>query len=886
MKKINLTKLLFLAVVTCFWITAQSTVPSGFLNSKANVDYKTQATSDSINIALIATPSTSFVSGWENLGAVNDGYTPKNSNDKTHTAYGNWPNPNSYQWVQYDWDQPYLATSVEIYWFDDAGGVLTPTEAFIEYYNDTTSEWVRAVDVPCVKNKFNFVSLGKIITTKIKVTMLNPKQSTGILEFRVWGATLSGGTDIERPTIPGSPKILASSDTSLTVAWAPSTDNGVLEGYQILKNDTLIMQVTDTSAVITGLAPNSQFMLSVRAVDGAGNFSYASAGIWVFFGSANGAAKAYNWPAYTPTLNYNFRDEFPALEMPTKDLNDCSQVVGTQSSEWWTFKWGSKKRSVVTEAAITPMLQRLNKDFAYFRDTMGWPPDKRAKEGYRSAVYLYGSGLSCIDTADSTALGGWQSGINGYPCILASYYPIYSFDPACKYADRENQMGAMVHEGIHSVLADLPGCKKAAWFQEGGNTWLQQEAAAMQSGDYSSMGFLNACPYIAPFMPIECYSGWLQDGSFGGPSAEGVNMFNGNTQICTWRKTLGGNQYGNTFPTFLGQALGKGSVAWIWRNCPGRVLEGMAGGLGDMQTRRIIMEYRAKQALIDMGEWSGAIKKLLDANFKGSIGAEWTPNWIKCTTWKVTPYAKTWMLDSLNKILTPEPRTTPGWSGANQIPLKVEGDEVVVNFIPMGQGLTCQLCYRATDSTPVYSIPVSSGNCSIRLEKEPANGVIIVVICNTDYVYEGEETRMAHFDYRLQLVKGITGKASVYQKWYDYNSVITDVADPVEPFPTEGAIYNPNTGADNIPANHKSINAKMFPNPVAPNDLLTIDFNQEIEGSKDIRILDAKGSVLYFRKGITNEQFEIPLENRLRMGIYFVNIQADNLSNTYKLIVK
>jgi hypothetical protein len=42
--------------------------------------------------------------------------------------------------------------------------------------------------------------------------------------------------------------------------------------------------------------------------------------------------------------------------------------------------------------------------------------------------------------------------------------------------DRVAQMGAVTHEGIHAVLADLPGCKNAAWFHEGGNTWLQQEA--------------------------------------------------------------------------------------------------------------------------------------------------------------------------------------------------------------------------------------------------------------------------------------------------------------------------------------------------------------------------------------------------------------------------
>lgn len=880
--KLNNTLNVLSFVLILFVVGCNKLVAANSMLSESNFD----AEADSINIALIATPSTSFVSGWESIDAVNDGFIPSDSNDKSKTAYGNWSNPNTYQWVQYDWDQPFIATSVEIYWFDDNGGVLTPDEGYIESYDDQENKWVRLADVPCVKDKFNLTYLGEIETHKLRVSMINSMESTGILEFRVWGTGLSGGTDVVRPTLPGIPEVMDNSSKEVTISWERSTDDGKVSGYNILVDDTIYKYVPTNIASLKDLNPNSHFMLAVQAVDESGNLSEKSDGIWIYFGDKESAALSYNWSSYVPTLDYNFRDEFPELEMPTKDLDDCAQVVGTQSSEWWTFKWGPNKRSVITEDAITPMLKRLNKDFAYFRDEMGWPPDKRVKNGFRSAVYLFGSGLSCIDNADSTELGGWQSSVGGYACILASYYPIYSFDPSCPYSDRESQMGAMVHEGIHAVLADLPGCKQAAWFQEGGNTWLQQEASARQSGDFSSMGFLNACPYIAPFMPIECYTGWLQDGSFGGPSAEGVNRFDGNQQICTWRNLLGGNQYGNTFPTFLGQVLGKGSVAWIWRNCLGRVLEGMADGIGNMQIRKIILEYRAKQALIDMGEWSGAIKKLLDSNFNSSIGAEWKPSWIECTKWKATPYVKTWMLDEDNKILTPEPRTTPGWSGANQIPLKISGDKVVVNFIPLGKNMTCQICYRATDGAPVYSKPVSSGTCSLKLDKMPANNVVIVVVCNTDYIFKGEETRMAHFDYRLQLMEGVEGKASVYRKWYDYNSTITDVTDPSEDFPTEGPISNPKTSSNKISVDKNIFEANLFPNPIKSDEVLKIDFTSFEESEKEIRILDARGTPLFCLKGIEETKFELPLEDRLIKGVYFVNIQSKEGSNTLKFMVK
>ncbi|WP_343691924.1 hypothetical protein [Chitinophaga sp.] len=486
---------------------------------------------------------------------------------------------------------------------------------------------------------------------------------------------------------------------------------------------------------------------------------------------AAAAGDAYTWPTYSPTLSYNFRSEYPSLAMPANILNDCPQVVGTQSSNWWTFRWGPNKNPKVTSAAITPMLARLNKDFAYFRDTMGWPPDLRAKKGYKSAVYLYGSGL-CTDNASNTDLGGWQSAINyngtSWPMILASYYPVYAFDPSNNASDASYQQGAMVHEGIHAVLADLPGAKNAAWFHEGGDVWLQQTADARRSNNFSSLGFLNGTDFIAPFMPIECYSGWLQDGSFGGPSAEGVNMFNGSQQICTWRNFLGGHQYSSTFPTFVGNVLGDGAVPWIWRYANNRILDGMASGLGDLQMRRLITEYRAKQATVDFGKWKNACLALLNANFGMSIAAEWQPSWLNPAAWIATPYVKT---KNSGGILTPDTLTLPGWSGANQIPLTVNGTTVSVNFQPIGANMTCQLVYRSTTGVPVYSSYVSSGTCTLKLDAAPANGVVIAVITSTDYTYNGDATRKKKYDYRLQLVSGVSGAADIHTKWYNSASL-------------------------------------------------------------------------------------------------------------------
>lgn len=592
--------------------------------------------------------------------------------------------------------------------------------------------------------------------------------------------------------------------------------------------------------------------------------------LWLFIPITATAqdGEPYTWPKYNPTIDYNFKDEYPDLEMPEKDLDDCSGVVGTQSDGWWTVKWGSRLNSLVTSAAITPLLERLNRDFTYFRDTMGWPPDKRVQDGYRSAVYIFGSGL-CTDNASNTEKGGWQSSVGGYPIILASYYPVYSFDPACNYNDRETQMGGMVHEGIHCILASLPGAKKAAWFQEGGNTWLQQQAYAEQSDDYRSMGFLNATQLIAPFMPIECYSGWLQDGSFGGPSAEGVDMFNGGQQICTWRRLLGGNQYGNLFPTFLGEWLGKGSIPWIWKNCPGRVLEGMAEGLGEEQIRRLITEYRAKLAMLDMKKWSNACKRLIDDNFGSSIGPEWEPHWINCDTWKATPYVKT--TDDGNGLLTPEERTLPGWSGANQIPLMVNGTMATVDFQPIDANMTCQLCYRAKDGTPVYSTPVSSGTCRLQLDKPPANDVVIAVVCNTDFIYKSDETRKKHYGYRLQLGEGISGTADIYSKWYDVDLVTA--ADTERETVYRGSRKVPKTAV-----RYETVARS-----------LTVTFTLENPSAAVIELYSPTGKSVIrqhtgFRMPGTHME-HLPVKNRIATGMYILKITAGNEGYFTNIIV-
>ncbi len=472
------------------------------------------------------------------------------------------------------------------------------------------------------------------------------------------------------------------------------------------------------------------------------------------------------WPAFNPSISYDFRTEYPAFTMPTRNLPyNGGNLAWTRESGWWSFFAGKNANSLVNQENVQLMLDRLNTDFAYIRDEMGWPPDMAVQNGYRSAVFLYGSGLS-TDDASNTETGGWQSWVeinNTYwPIVLLSYYPIYCYDPACTYRDRDYNTRAVVHEGIHTMFSSMPGKDNKSWFHEGCNCWLQATVELDRSGstDYSSLefGWLATGSIIAPFIPIECYGGWLADGSFGGPDMEGLNN---NT-----RSILGGIQYSEIFPTFLAENLGYSSIPWIWEKCTGHVLSGMGSVLGTDQMKRLIQEYRARVCLSDFGRYEQAMLKTYDTYMGKSIYSEYST--APADDWKATPYTATTKGDG--GWLIPDQETLPGWTGANIIPIYVDGESATVSFDPMGNNMSCQLCYRTSEGKTIYCDPVTEGESTVVTKvNKPANHIVFAVICNLDYTYTDSNLRKKHYNYRIKLGHGTVSAANINTAWYKWN---------------------------------------------------------------------------------------------------------------------
>jgi DUF1680 family protein len=160
-----------------------------------------------INLALFATPQTSYVSGHENLDAIQNSFDPVNSRDHQHNAYGNWPST-GVQWVEYDWNKPISTRSVQVYWWNDWQGVRLPTSCRLLTWDGSQFIPVRgASGLGVAPDKYNTTTFPELTTTKLRLEITGDRSfSSGILQWKVEDSGKSP---------PFAPRVRAGHDTTL-----------------------------------------------------------------------------------------------------------------------------------------------------------------------------------------------------------------------------------------------------------------------------------------------------------------------------------------------------------------------------------------------------------------------------------------------------------------------------------------------------------------------------------------------------------------------------------------------------------------------------------------------------------------------------------------------
>lgn len=201
-----------------------------------------QATT-SANLALVATPSASYVSGDQTVNALNDGFDPANSNDQLHGAYGN-RNRTGTQWVQYEWSQPVSVNRMDVYWFADGRGITLPKASRVKYWDGNEFVLVNnAQGLGVEANTYNSTTFPEITTTRLRLEFDSqantPDNSTGILEWKVYDSGKSPAfaprvnAGIERLVVltgktflNGSVRALSGPETPVT--WSKASGPGTV----------------------------------------------------------------------------------------------------------------------------------------------------------------------------------------------------------------------------------------------------------------------------------------------------------------------------------------------------------------------------------------------------------------------------------------------------------------------------------------------------------------------------------------------------------------------------------------------------------------------------------------------------------------------------------
>ncbi len=191
-----------------------------------------------VNLAVVAKPSTSRVSGDTSLASLNDGYAPDTSHVRGRGSYGNWPAKGT-QWVQYEWSRPISTKKIDVYWWDDQRGVRLPKASRLLYWDgDAFAKVPNASGLGVAVSQFNTTTFDEVRTSRLRLEIDGDGQySTGILEWKVYDSGNSPEfpstveADVDRVVIQGGRTWLNSTVKTLdgkgtSVAWSKVSGPG------------------------------------------------------------------------------------------------------------------------------------------------------------------------------------------------------------------------------------------------------------------------------------------------------------------------------------------------------------------------------------------------------------------------------------------------------------------------------------------------------------------------------------------------------------------------------------------------------------------------------------------------------------------------------------
>lgn len=166
-----------------------------------------------VNVARVAVPSSRTILSENKISALNDGFVPENSFDRSHGIYAlHAGGPNIYAasaggtdrqnlpWVQYEWSSPVNINRIEVYWAMEhpIPGALPGTASLrrinvpqsyrILYWDGNDFVPVQQAEgLGVAADTFNATTFAPVETSKLRLeVVLQNNQPAGILEWKVF----------------------------------------------------------------------------------------------------------------------------------------------------------------------------------------------------------------------------------------------------------------------------------------------------------------------------------------------------------------------------------------------------------------------------------------------------------------------------------------------------------------------------------------------------------------------------------------------------------------------------------------------------------------------------------------------------------------------------
>ena len=259
-------------------------------------------------------------------------------------------------------DNPYLATRIwggnsaedrwDYYKNTDTEAPTTPTNVFLNNitFNSINISWSASSDNIGVTG-YN-VYIDDVLTSQTSSSITNTTISNlstntdynftivakDLINNRSDSAAINGKTleDTEAPSIPTNLSISNETDSSVKVSWTPSTDNNVVNGYEVYVDNDLKETTTNSFYTVNGLNTTTTYTIEIVAYDIDNNKSAKSNSInaTTTAGTSNGITELFISEYAEPSIANNKAIEIVNLTASTINLSEYSIQKQHNGGSW------------------------------------------------------------------------------------------------------------------------------------------------------------------------------------------------------------------------------------------------------------------------------------------------------------------------------------------------------------------------------------------------------------------------------------------------------------------------------------------------------------------------------------------------------------------------